>query len=105
MRSNPDPNRRPGKGPEPARLIYNHQVSRKDLNESFSYESTRDACVVASNCGGRRRRHCGLWMWKHLSPGGDPDNPTGPAAQPQSLAVVVSSTSTTAPGLVTIVDY
>ena len=34
-----------------------------------------------------------------------PINPTGPAAQPQSLAVVVSSTSTTAPGVVTIVDY
>jgi len=34
-----------------------------------------------------------------------PINPTGPAAQPNSLAVVVSSTSLSAPGLATIIDY
>jgi hypothetical protein len=34
-----------------------------------------------------------------------PINPTGPAAQPNSLAIVVSSTSTAAPGLATVIDY
>jgi len=34
-----------------------------------------------------------------------PINPTGPAAQPQSLAVVVSSPSATSPGVATILDY
>jgi YVTN family beta-propeller protein len=34
-----------------------------------------------------------------------PINPSGPAAQPTSLAVVVSSASTTAPGVATIIDY
>lgn len=34
-----------------------------------------------------------------------PVNPTGPAAQPQSFAVVVSAPSTTAAGIATIVDY
>jgi len=34
-----------------------------------------------------------------------PINPTGPAAQPQSLAVVVSSPSPTAPGIATVLDY
>jgi YVTN family beta-propeller protein len=34
-----------------------------------------------------------------------PLNPAGPAAQPQSLAAVVSWTSTTAPGLATVIDY
>jgi uncharacterized lipoprotein YajG len=34
-----------------------------------------------------------------------PVNPTGPAGQPESRAVVVSSSSTTDPGHVTIIDY
>jgi hypothetical protein len=34
-----------------------------------------------------------------------PINPTGPAAQPISYAVVVSSPSTTAPGVATVIDY
>jgi DNA-binding beta-propeller fold protein YncE len=34
-----------------------------------------------------------------------PINPSGPAPQPQSLAVAVSSTSSTAPGLATVIDY
>lgn len=34
-----------------------------------------------------------------------PINPTGPAAQPGSYAVVISSPSTTAPGVATVVDY
>ncbi len=32
-------------------------------------------------------------------------NPVGPAAQPQKFAIVVSTTGTTSPGLVTIVDF
>jgi hypothetical protein len=34
-----------------------------------------------------------------------PINPTGPAAQPNSLAVVVSSPSPTSPGVASIIDY
>ncbi len=34
-----------------------------------------------------------------------PINTTGPAAQPQSYAVVVSSPAPTTPGIVTIIDY
>jgi YVTN family beta-propeller protein len=34
-----------------------------------------------------------------------PINPTGPPAQPQSLAVVISSPSVTVPGFATIIDY
>src|SRR5579863_93315 len=34
-----------------------------------------------------------------------PINPTGPAPQPQSLAVVVSAPSRTTPGIATILDY
>jgi DNA-binding beta-propeller fold protein YncE len=34
-----------------------------------------------------------------------PINPNGPAAQPQSLVVVVSSSSTTSPGIATVIDY
>lgn len=34
-----------------------------------------------------------------------PINPTGPAAQPSSLAVVVSAPSPTTPGIVTVLDY
>jgi DNA-binding beta-propeller fold protein YncE len=34
-----------------------------------------------------------------------PINSSGPAAQPSSLAVVVSAPSTTAPGIVTVIDY
>src|SRR5579872_6879289 len=34
-----------------------------------------------------------------------PINPTGPAAQPQSFAVVVSSPSSTSPGIASILDY
>ena len=34
-----------------------------------------------------------------------PINPSGPAAQPTSYAVVVSSPSPTSPGIVTIIDY
>jgi len=34
-----------------------------------------------------------------------PINPSGPAAQPSSFAVVVSAPSTTTPGIATIVDY
>ncbi len=34
-----------------------------------------------------------------------PINPTGPAAQPTSYAVVVSSPSATAPGVATVIDY
>lgn len=34
-----------------------------------------------------------------------PINPSGPAAQPSSLAVVVSSPSVTTPGIATIIDY
>ncbi len=34
-----------------------------------------------------------------------PINSSGPAAQPSSLAVVISSPSTTAPGIATVVDY
>ena len=34
-----------------------------------------------------------------------PVNPSGPAAQPTSYAVVVSAPSPTAPGIVTIIDY
>ena len=34
-----------------------------------------------------------------------PVNPSGPAAQPQAYAVVVSAPSTTAAGIVSIIDY
>ena len=34
-----------------------------------------------------------------------PINPSGPAAQPSSLAVVVSSPSPTSPGIATVIDY
>jgi hypothetical protein len=34
-----------------------------------------------------------------------PINPTGPPAQPSSLAAVISSSSTTTPGIATIIDY
>jgi YVTN family beta-propeller protein len=34
-----------------------------------------------------------------------PINPSGPAAQPQALAVVVSSPSPTSPGVATVIDY
>ena len=34
-----------------------------------------------------------------------PINPTGPAAQPNSLVAVVSSTGPTTPGVATIIDY
>jgi hypothetical protein len=34
-----------------------------------------------------------------------PTNPSGPPAQPQSLAVVVTAPSPTAPGIATIIDY
>jgi DNA-binding beta-propeller fold protein YncE len=34
-----------------------------------------------------------------------PINPSGPAAQPSSLALVVSAPSTTTPGIVTVLDY
>src|ERR1017187_6569838 len=34
-----------------------------------------------------------------------PINPSGPPAQPNSLAVVVSSSSLTTPGIATIIDY
>lgn len=34
-----------------------------------------------------------------------PINPSGPPAQPQSMAVVVSSPSTSSPGIATIIDY
>jgi YVTN family beta-propeller protein len=34
-----------------------------------------------------------------------PINPTGPPAQPQSLAVVISSVSPTSPGVATVIDY
>ena len=34
-----------------------------------------------------------------------PINPTGPAAQPTSYAVVVSSPSANAPGVATVIDY
>ncbi len=34
-----------------------------------------------------------------------PINPSGPAAQPSSLAVVISSPSTTSPGVATVIDY
>jgi len=34
-----------------------------------------------------------------------PVNPTGPPSQPQSFAVVVSSTGASAPGIATIIDY
>ncbi len=34
-----------------------------------------------------------------------PTNPSGPAAQPQSLAVVVTAPSPTTPGIATVIDY
>jgi hypothetical protein len=34
-----------------------------------------------------------------------PINPTGPAAQPSSLAIVISSPSTTSDGIATVIDY
>lgn len=34
-----------------------------------------------------------------------PINPSGPASQPQSFAVVVSAPSTTTPGIATVIDY
>jgi DNA-binding beta-propeller fold protein YncE len=34
-----------------------------------------------------------------------PTNPSGPAAQPQSFAVVVTAPSPTAPGITTVIDY
>lgn len=34
-----------------------------------------------------------------------PTNPSGPPAQPQSLAVVVSSPSSSSPGIATVIDY
>ena len=33
-----------------------------------------------------------------------PTNPSGPAAQPQSLAVVVTAPSPTTPGIATVID-
>ena len=51
------------------------------------------AAVLVAGCGGNYR------------PTVTPINPTGPPAQPQSLAVVVSAPSITAPGIVRVVDY
>lgn len=51
------------------------------------------AAVAISGCGSTYR------------PVVTPINPTGPASQPQSLAVVVSSPSPTSPGIATILDY
>src|ERR1700733_5969018 len=51
------------------------------------------AAVVIAGCGSTYR------------PVVTPINPTGPAPQPSALAVVVSSTSTTAPGIATVIDY
>ncbi|MGA7107072.1 MAG: hypothetical protein WBV28_02280 [Terracidiphilus sp.] len=49
--------------------------------------------VVVAGCGSTYR------------PVVTPINPSGPAPQPSALAVVVSSTSTTAPGIATVIDY
>ncbi|MFZ1014688.1 MAG: hypothetical protein WCC26_02965 [Terracidiphilus sp.] len=49
--------------------------------------------VVVAGCGSTYR------------PVVTPINPTGPAAQPQSLVAVVSSTSPSTPGIATILDY
>ncbi|HEY2467431.1 MAG TPA: hypothetical protein VGI45_06275 [Terracidiphilus sp.] len=51
------------------------------------------AAVVIAGCGNSYR------------PVITPINPTGPAAQPTSYAVVVSSPSNTAPGVATVLDY
>jgi YVTN family beta-propeller protein len=51
------------------------------------------AAVLVAGCGAGYR------------PVVTPINPSGPAAQPTSLAVVISEPSPTAPGIATIVDY
>jgi DNA-binding beta-propeller fold protein YncE len=51
------------------------------------------AAALAAGCGSTYR------------PVVTPTNPSGPAAQPNSLAVVVSSPSTTSPGIATVLDY
>ncbi len=89
----------------PSSLIYNHEVSRKDLNESFSHEFTRDACVVSSIRGSHRGCRPCFWLRKHVPPGCHPDQPhrTGPAA---SVACGgISSPSPTTAGIATIIDY
>jgi DNA-binding beta-propeller fold protein YncE len=51
------------------------------------------AALLVAGCGSNYR------------PVVSPINPSGPPAQPQSLVTVVSSPSTTAPGIATIIDY
>lgn len=51
------------------------------------------AAVLVAGCGSNYR------------PVVTPINPSGPPAQPQSTVTVVSSPSTTAPGIATIIDY
>src|SRR6516165_4687143 len=51
------------------------------------------AALVSAGCGSSYR------------PVITPINPTGPAAQPQSFAVVVSSPAQDSPGVVTVLDY
>ena len=51
------------------------------------------AAVLVAGCGNNYR------------PVITPVNPSGPAAQPQSLAVVVTAPSPTAPGIATVIDY
>ncbi|HVZ82557.1 MAG TPA: hypothetical protein VG893_02700 [Terracidiphilus sp.] len=51
------------------------------------------AAVLMAGCGDNYR------------PVVTPTNPSGPASQPNSLAVVVSSTGTDSPGIATVLDY